>query len=74
LTITQLHMDSRHAYRITLSNGIVVLLGRENMHDRLKRFARVYNKVLATRAGDIERIDTRYSNGLAIGWNKNIQK
>ena len=74
LTITQLHMDGRRAYRLTLSNGIVVLLGRENMQDRLNRFARVYNKVLAVRAADIERIDTRYSNGLAIGWNKNIQK
>lgn len=74
LIITHLHMDSRRAYRLTLSNGIDVLLGRENMQDRLKRFARVYQKVLATRAEDIERIDTRYSNGLAVGWNKNIQK
>lgn len=74
LTITQLHMDGRRAYRLTLSNGIVVLLGRENMQDRLNRFARVYHKVLAARAADIERIDTRYSNGLAVGWNKNIQK
>lgn len=74
LTITELHMDSRRAYRLTLDNGIVVLLGRENMQDRLKRFVRVYNKVLSARAGDIERIDTRYSNGLAVGWNKNIQK
>ncbi len=74
LTITHLHMDGRRAYRLTLSNGIVVLLGRENMQDRVNRFARVYNKVLAARAADIERIDTRYSNGLAVGWNKNIEK
>ena len=73
LSIRQLSMDSRRAYRLTLSNGIVVLLGRENMQDRLKRFARVYKKVLATRAQDIARVDTRYSNGLAVGWNKNIQ-
>ena len=74
LSIRQLTMDSRHAYRLTLSNGIVILLGKENMLDRLKRFARVYKKVLATRAGDIARVDTRYSNGLAIGWNKNIRE
>jgi len=74
LTISELHMDNRRAYRLTLNNGIVVLLGRENMTERLQRFARVYNKVLVARADDIERIDTRYSNGLAVGWNKNIQK
>ena len=73
LNIRQLSMDSRRAYRLTLNNGIVVLLGRENMQDRLKRFARVYKKVLANRAQDIARVDTRYSNGLAIGWNKKIQ-
>lgn len=74
VTIRQLSMDSRHAYRLTLSNGVVILLGKENMQDRLKRFARVYKKVLATRANDIARVDTRYSNGLAIGWNKNIRE
>lgn len=73
LNIRQLSMDSRRAYRLILNNGIVVLLGRENMQDRLKRFARVYKKVLATRAQDIARVDTRYSNGLAVGWNKNIR-
>lgn len=70
LSISRLTMDTRRAVRVTLSNGIVVLLGREKMEDRLQRFVRVYRKVLVDRAGEIARVDTRYSNGLAIGWRK----
>lgn len=70
LHIHQLHMDSRHAIRLKLSNGIELILGREHTQSRLQRFARVYSKVLATRSADIERIDMRYSNGLAVGWRK----
>ncbi len=74
LSITRLKMDSRRAYRLTLNNGIQVLLGREHIHDRLKRFSRVYKKVLVTRAEEIARVDTRYSNGLAIGWRKQVRE
>lgn len=70
LRIHQLRMDSRHAIRLYLSNGIEVILGRENTQSRLQRFARVYTRVLATRAAEIERVDMRYSNGLAVGWRK----
>lgn len=70
LQIHQLRMDSRHAIRLYLSNGIEVILGRESTQSRLQRFARVYTRVLATRAAEIERVDMRYSNGLAVGWRK----
>lgn len=70
LSIAELHMDSRRAISLQLSNGIEVILGREHTESRLERFARVYKKVLVKRAGDIARIDMRYSNGLAVGWRK----
>ncbi len=70
LEITELHMDSRRAINLHLSNGIKVVLGREETHGRLERFVQVYEKVLIKRASDIARIDMRYSNGLAVGWHK----
>jgi len=70
LQIHQLRMDSRHAIRLYLSNGIEVILGRESTQGRLQRFARVYTRVLAVRAAEIERVDMRYSNGLSVGWRK----
>lgn len=70
IEIMGLKLDNRGAYVIELSNDIELLLGREHKQSRLERFARVYRKVLANRAGEIARIDMRYSNGLAVGWRK----
>lgn len=70
LEIKILKMDSRRAISLHLSNGIEVILGREDTQSRLERFARVYKKVLASRASDIARVDMRYSNGLSVGWHK----
>lgn len=68
LQIQEIHMDSRRAISLKLSNGIEVILGREDTRKRLERFSRVYRKLLAQRANDIARVDLRYSNGLAVGW------
>ena len=70
LEIQKLKMDSRQAISLQLSNGIEVILGREDTQNRLERFARVYRKVLVSRASDIARVDMRYSNGLSVGWHK----
>lgn len=68
LNITEFHMDARRALRLKLSNDIELILGRENTQQRIRRFVRVYNKVLAGRAHEIQRIDMRYSHGLAVAW------
>jgi len=68
LQIREIHMDSRRAVNLKLSNGIEVILGRDDTQVRLHRFARVYQKLLVKRAADIARVDMRYSNGLAVGW------
>lgn len=68
LQIHEIHMDSRRAISLKLSNGIEVILGRDDTRNRLERFTRVYRKLLAQRANDIARVDLRYSNGLAVGW------
>ena len=70
IEIVTLELDTRGAYVLELSNEIKLLLGREHIENRLERFARVYKKVLASRAPEIEKIDMRYSNGLAVGWRK----
>lgn len=70
LEISGLNLDSRGAYILEFDNDIEVLLGREQIEKRLERFARVYKKVLAQRATEIEKIDMRYSNGLSVGWRK----
>lgn len=68
LVVTEIHMDARRAVSLRLSNGIDVILGREQIEARMQRFARIYKKVLAERVNEIARVDLRYSNGLAVGW------
>jgi cell division protein FtsQ len=70
VNISEVRMDARRAVSLRLDNGIEVMLGRDQIESRLQRLARIYTKVLATRAIEIARLDLRYSNGLAVGWRK----
>lgn len=72
-TITHFKIDARHAIELKLDNGLTVVLGRENTMHRLERLMRIYNKVLISRINDVEVIDLRYTNGMAIGWKKNLK-
>ncbi len=68
LHIVSIDYSARHAWSVQLSNGIEVLLGRQDILLRLKRMALVYEKALSSRAMNIKRIDLRYTNGLAVAW------
>lgn len=70
LEITEFRMDSRRAINLFLSNGLELVLGREDTRKRLERFVRIYQKVLVQRVNEIALVDMRYSNGLAVGWRK----
>lgn len=63
-----LTMEARGAWTLELNNGIEVIVGREHLRDRLKRFLQIYDQQLAARAADIERVDIRYTNGAAVKW------
>ena len=71
--ITYLKIDARHAVELKLDNGLKVVLGREDNMNRLERLMSIYNKVLISRVNDIEVIDLRYTNGMAIGWKNNLK-
>ena len=71
--ISYLKVDARHAVELKLDNGLKVVLGREDTIHRLERFLRIYNKILVSRINDVEVIDLRYTNGMAVGWKKNFK-
>ncbi len=68
LRMATLAMNDRRAWHGTLDNGIRLQLGRGDPVERVRRFAAVYPRILAPRADEIERIDLRYPNGLAVRW------
>ncbi|HEY1151950.1 MAG TPA: cell division protein FtsQ/DivIB [Pseudoduganella sp.] len=64
-----LSLSSRYAWTVKLDNGMSVALGREQTHDTLRqrvdRLVRIWPQ-LASRVPNIETIDMRYQNGLAL--------
>lgn len=65
LQAVKLELSPRRAWRMQLSNGMQVLVGRDDVDDRLKRFIGIYDRALAGR-NTIGVVDLRYSNGVAI--------
>lgn len=75
LQIAQMSLSPRHAWRLRLSNGMLVELGREAMEQRLARFVAVYPySVGAVSQGDqaaesasgLQVVDMRYRHGFAV--------
>lgn len=71
--ITYLKIDARHAVEFKLDNGLKVVLGRGDTLNRLDRLLRIYHKILANRINDIDVIDLRYTNGMAISWKQKLK-
>lgn len=68
LSVTSLDLEARGAWNLTLNNEIKVILGREEINQRLQRFLDLYQQRLSDRESEIEQIDIRYTNGVAIKW------
>nr|WP_086938446.1 cell division protein FtsQ/DivIB [Thaumasiovibrio occultus] len=67
LTVTQVELDPRLAWRLQLDNGMTLELGRRSMEERVERFIMLYPRLAAADKG-IEYVDLRYDTGAAIGW------
>ncbi len=66
LTIVRLEQNPRSAWQAVLSNGMVLVLGRQQPMQRLQRFVVAYRQLLQT-VPQVKIIDLRYSNGMAVG-------
>jgi len=66
--ITQLELTPYQMWRLTLDNGIRLRLGHKNILTRISQFVKVYSKIIGAKAKDVEYVDLRYPNGMAIRW------
>jgi cell division protein FtsQ len=64
--IVQLSLSPRYAWQVTLDDGMVIELGRDEMQQRLARFVAVYPYSLAAMARSVRHVDLRYRNGFAV--------
>jgi len=65
--IATLTLNERRAWRIWLTNGVRLELGREARMERLERFIGLYPE-LEQQGKAIEYVDLRYDTGAAVGW------
>ena len=62
----QVKLSDRRAWELTLDDGDVLELGRENVHERLQRYVSAYQWTLARLPVRAYRVDLRYPNGFAV--------
>lgn len=65
LDVERLEMDARGSWSLGLSNGVQIVIGRDDARARLQRFARVLPQ-LADPQRPIARADLRYTNGFTV--------
>jgi cell division protein FtsQ len=73
LKIISASMSPRQVWDVYLNNGTHLILGREDVLKRLKKFVSVYPKI-KHQTNDMQYVDLRYSDGFAVKWKNNPAK
>ncbi|EKF74261.1 cell division protein FtsQ [Alcanivorax hongdengensis A-11-3] len=68
LTIKSMEVNARLTARLTLNNGLQLVVDREHYATKLRRFVRLYRGVLSTDSRQAARVDLRYADGMAVTW------
>lgn len=66
LSITLLDLDQRGSLKMRLSNGVELVLGREDVARRLNRFLKIFGQKMAQGESSFKHVDLRYANGFAL--------
>ena len=68
LKIRGIEADLKRSWTIEFEDGFMLVLGNENIHERLENFTYVFNAYLLKKKLKLEKVDMRYEHGLAIKW------
>ncbi len=71
--ISSLELTPYFTWKLTLDNGIVMQVGHKDILTRLSHFVRVYPKIVGSREMDVDYIDLRYPNGVAVRWKETVK-
>jgi cell division protein FtsQ len=67
LAVQKLDFMPEQGWRVMLNNGITIVLGLNELQERLARFVLAYEKIVNAGPNCPNIVDLRYTNGLAIG-------
>ena len=70
--ISYLELTPDFTWKLVLDNGMVMHLGQTDGLVRLNHFVKVYSKIVGTKAANVDYVDLRYSNGVAVRWKKTV--
>ena len=66
--VARLEMRDRGSWFLTTRSGIEMMLGRDDVVEKMQRFLVIDKLMLSDRRELIARVDLRYSNGMAVAW------
>jgi cell division protein FtsQ len=68
LSVQSLSENALGEWRVGLADGLEVVLGAERLAERMQRFLFVHRFSLAQIGRQVEYVDARYANGVAVRW------
>ncbi|MBV7435178.1 cell division protein FtsQ/DivIB [Cardiobacteriaceae bacterium TAE3-ERU3] len=68
-----IRLDPRLIWHIDLPGDIDVILGRDDLNNRLKKLAMVYKRVVVPYEAYIDAVDLRYQDGFSVRWKPGVK-
>lgn len=66
--IARFELTPERVWSLTFDNGIKLTAGYKDILTRMDHFVKVYPKIVGNRDSEVEYVDLRYPNGLAVRW------
>ncbi|MCX2780746.1 cell division protein FtsQ/DivIB [Microbulbifer thermotolerans] len=71
MEVKRLTFDELSGWQLELVSGVELHLGHEELLERVDRFLQLSRGLLAPHLAKVRRVDTRYSNAVAVQWKQN---
>jgi len=68
LSVQAVDLSARGSWRVTLTSGALIEIGRDDAAVRLRRFIEVWPQLATANEGPPVYVDLRYENGFAMRW------
>ncbi|MFI3199600.1 MAG: cell division protein FtsQ/DivIB [Methylococcaceae bacterium] len=72
MELTEFSVNDRWAWKIKLSTGLEILLGRNEQLKKLQRFLKTLTVLKQEQVEQIVVVDLRYPNGYAVSWKPGV--
>ena len=73
MSMAEFSINNRWAWKIRLTTGLEILLGRNEQLKKLQRFMKTLDVLGHEQINAMAVVDLRYPNGYAVSWKANVQ-